>query len=633
MDKKTTLRTRFSLGYVVVALFAILLFQEYVLGPLSGKPEEVPYSAFREALDAGRVTNAVLHVDRVEYEAKPAPPEGDGGEVGERAPPSDGRETATEGEETSSYVAIRVEDKELTDTLVAKGVSFKGEKPPSGFWTSMFSWILPLIPLAILWIFLMKRLNKGGRGGMMSIGKSKAKEITGEMTGVTFTDVGGADQVEAELKEIIDFLKDPSRFTSIGAKLPTGVLLVGPPGTGKTLLAKATAGEAGVPFFSMSGSEFVEMFVGVGASRVRDLFNQAKERAPCIIFIDEIDAIGQSRSSAGAVRTNDEREQTLNQLLYEMDGFEPNQGVVIMAATNRPDVLDPALLRAGRFDRRIEVPLPSQKGRRQILGIHTRTVKLSDDVDLDELSGFTAGFSGADLANLVNEAALMAVRRGDTRVTRPDFNLAFERIVAGLERDMPLTGDTRKKVAYHEGGHALVSQLQPTTDQVHRVSIIPTSKGALGYTMEMPKEDQYLMGEKALRERLSVMLGGRAAESLIFGEVSTGASNDLERATDLARRMVTEFGMSEALGPVRYAGPAGAGYLQGQAATRNLSPETEALIDREVRKLIDEADATATELLTQHEAALHGIANKLQEAEVIEGVEVERIVQTTEKLP
>jgi cell division protease FtsH len=368
------------------------------------------------------------------------------------------------------------------------------------------------------------------------------------------------------------------------------------------------------------------MFVGVGASRVRDLFDQAKAKAPCIIFIDEIDAIGQSRSGAFAVRTNDEREQTLNQLLYEMDGFDSNEGVVIMGATNRPEVLDRALLRAGRFDRQIEVPLPTEKGRLQILQIHGKTVPMAQDVDLDRMAQITAGFSGADLANLINEAALLAVRRGAQKVGMADFDLGIERIVAGLQRDMPLDGVVRKKVAYHESGHALVSQLSPLTDTVHKVSIIPTSKGALGYTMELQEEDKYLLSKPALQERLAVMLGGRAAELLVFEQTSTGASNDLERATDLARRMVTEFGMSEALGPVRYAGPAGTGYLGDQAATRNLSPDIENLIDTEIRRHLDEAQQTALDLLTTHESALHEIARVLQEKEVIDGETVARIV-------
>jgi len=609
MDSQQKLKARFSLIYAIGAVLAIFLLQEYVIGPKLANEEEVPYSQFREDLAAGAIAEVTVEPERILYTIADADDQ--------------------TGDEAPKRKAVRIEDEDLVEELVEAGVEFQARIPQKSLLTSLLGWIVPVLPFVLIWWILMKRMGKGGAGGILSIGKSKATEITGEMTKVTFADVGGADQVETELKEIIEFLNHPERFVQVGAKLPKGVLLVGPPGTGKTLLAKATAGEAGVPFFSISGSEFVEMFVGVGASRVRDLFDQAKAKAPDIIFIDEIDAIGQSRSGAVAMRSNDEREQTLNQLLYEMDGFDSSEGVVIMAATNRPEVLDKALLRAGRFDRQIEVPLPTEKGRLQILQIHTQTVAMAADVDLDRMAQITAGFSGADLAQLVNEAALLAVRRGEQTVTMVDFDLGIERIVAGLQRDMPLDGEVRKMVAYHEGGHAMVSQLLPLTDRVHKVSIIPTSKGALGYTMEMPEEDRLLMTKPALEQRLAVMLGGRAAEIAIFQQTSTGASNDLERATDLARRMVTEFGMSEALGPVRYAGPAGSGYLGGQAASRNLSPDIENLIDVEMRRLLDQAEANALDLINTHEAALHEIARVLQEEEMIDGETVARIVAET----
>jgi len=606
MDSKYKLQARFSFVYVIIAFLALLLLQEYVIGPLVAGEQEVPYSRFRQDLAQGLIEEVTVEPERIVY-------------------------TVTEAKEDTEKTSprlkvVRMEDRDLVKDLTDASVEFQAHTPSKGLLGPLVGWVLPILPFVVIWWFLMKRMGKGGPGGLMSIGKSKATEISGEMSTVTFADVGGADEVEVELKEIIKFLNQPDRFVKLGAKLPKGILLVGPPGTGKTLLAKATAGEAGVPFFSISGSEFVEMFVGVGASRVRDLFDQAKAKAPCIIFIDEIDAIGQSRSGAMAVKSNDEREQTLNQLLYEMDGFDANEGVVIMAATNRPEVLDKALLRAGRFDRQIVVPLPTEKGRLQILQIHGAKVSLATDVDMEKLAQITAGFSGADLANLMNEAALLAVRRGAQKVTMVDFDLAIERIVAGLQRDMPLDGEVREKVAFHEGGHALVSQLLPLTDKVHKVSIIPTSKGALGYTMEMPEEDRYLMSKPALEQRLAVMLGGRAAELLVFSETSTGASNDLERATDLARRMVTEFGMSEALGPVRYAGPAGSGYLGDQVATRNLSPEIGNLIDAEIRRLLDGAQETALGLLTNHETALREIARVLQEDEVIDGETVSEIV-------
>lgn len=596
---------RLPLGYLLAAF--LLLIVAVRLLPALDPAMEVPYSRFRADLDAGRIEEVWVGTDVVRYTLTASGGEVEGG--------SDG---------ASELRAVRVEDDALVQDLIDAGIDFEGEPPASGLFDTLLVWFLPMVLFIGIWIFLLRRMG-GGAAGPLSIGKSKAKEISAEMTGLTFDDVGGMDEVERELKEVIDFLKNPERYASMGAKLPAGILLMGPPGTGKTLLAKATAGEAGVPFFSMSGSEFVELFVGVGASRVRDLFDQAKQKAPCIVFIDEIDAIGQTRAGPGVIRTNDEREQTLNQLLYEMDGFESSQGVVILAATNRPDILDRALLRAGRFDRQIEVPLPTEAGRRQILGIHARNVPLAQDADIGRIAQITSSFSGADLENLVNEAALMAVRRGASRVEMRDLDLAMERIVAGLERDAPLRGDVRRKVAYHEGGHALVSQLLPNTDQVHRVSIIPTSKGALGYTMEMPEEDRYLMSERALEERLAVLLAGRAAELHVFDEISTGASNDLERATELARRMVTEFGMSQLLGPVRYTAPAGAGYLGPEMRLRTTSPETDTLIDQEVRRLIEEAQERAAGLLSRNEAALHEIARRLQEDEVLRGEEVARI--------
>jgi cell division protease FtsH len=526
---------------------------------------------------------------------------------------------------------VPVEDPDLIKNLIAAGVEFSAQPPANNVLANLLGWILPFLPLALIWYLSYRRMGQGGMG-VMSIGKSKAREIAGEMTGVQFDDVGGVDEVEVELKEIIEFLQEPDRFTRLGAKLPKGVLLVGPPGTGKTLLAKATAGEAGVPFFSISGSDFVEMFVGVGAARVRDLFEQAKKKSPCIVFIDEIDAIGGARSSVGTLGRNDEREQTLNQLLAEMDGFAANAGVVIMAATNRPEILDPALLRPGRFDRQIQVTLPTEAGRRQILDIHAEGVMLSDDADLDRLAQITSGFSGADLANIVNEAALLAVRRDSQAVSMEDFDLAIERVIAGLQRKMPLRPEVKRKVAYHEGGHALVAELLPHTDPVHKVSIIPTAKGALGYTMQMPEEDQYLLGETELKERMAVMLGGRASELLVVGEASTGASNDLERATDLARRMVTEFGMTEALGPVRYQVNAGTGYLGFQRTLRqDLSPETATLVDREIRRLVEEAQQTALNLLTDYRAVLDHIAQVLVKLEVIGGDEIRRIVETASR--
>ncbi len=457
MKQQQKLKARFSAVYIFVAFLALLLLQEFVIGPLVAGEEEVPYSRFRQDLANGVIEEVTVEPERIVYTVAEA---------------KDDAETTG-----ARFKVVPMEDRDLVKDLVEAGVDFEAHTPSKGLIGPLLGWILPILPFVVIWWFLMKKMGKGGPGGMMSIGKSKATEISGEMSTVTFADVGGADQVEVELKEIIEFLNHPDRFVKVGAKLPKGILLVGPPGTGKTLLAKATAGEAGVPFFSISGSEFVEMFVGVGASRVRDLFDQAKAKAPCIIFIDEIDAIGQSRSGAMAVKSNDEREQTLNQLLYEMDGFDANEGVVIMAATNRPEVLDKALLRAGRFDRQIVVPLPTEKGRLQILQIHGAKVSLAQDVDLKKLAQITTGFSGADLANLMNEAALLAVRRGAQKVTMADFDLAIERIVAGLQRDMPLDGEVREKVSFHEGGHALVSHLLPLTDTLKKERLRSSSLG------------------------------------------------------------------------------------------------------------------------------------------------------------
>ena len=612
MDKGQRRQIGFSLVYVLIAVVVIWLFQELVYRPLVIQWTNVPYSEFISQLGAGNVQQVTLGSDRIFYTLK-TPPKG--GQAGE------------------TYNTVSINDPDLVKRLEAANVTFQAQPPTSGFLTTLLGWGIVIVPLGLIWYFAFRRLGGSGRG-VLSIGKSKAQEIAGQMTGVKFADVGGVDEVAVELKEIIEFLKDPSRFARLGAKLPKGVLLVGPPGTGKTLLARATAGEAGVPFFTISGADFVEMFVGVGAARVRDLFEQAKTRAPCIVFIDEVDAIGQARATVGIIATNDEREQTLNELLSEMDGFAPNQGVVIMAATNRPEVLDRALLRPGRFDRQIQVGMPTEEGRRQILGIHTREVTLGPDADLDRLAKITSGFSGADLANVVNEAALLAVRRNSDAVAMADFDLAFERVVAGLQRKLVLSEEVKRKVAYHEGGHALVAQLLPHTDPVHKVSIIPTAKGALGYTMQMPEEDEYLLGQGELTERLAVMLGGRSAELLVFGEPSTGASNDLERATELARRMVTEFGMTEALGPVRYSAESGSGFLGPQLGLRQeLGPDTAVLIDKETRRLVEEAQKQAMGLLHENRAALDEIAQELQEREVISGSEIARIAAAHSQQP
>ena len=610
MDKRQKKQMQFSVIYLVIALVVAWVFQALIFRPMVIRWSEVPYSEFLAKLEAGEVAEVQVTQDRLLYELLPE----------------------MEGGQGRVYNVVRVDDPDLIERLVDAGVSFSGEAPPNALFPLLLGWVIPLLPLALIGYIGLRRMGQAG-AGVMSISKSRAKEIEGERTGIGFRDVGGADEASVELKEIIDFLTDPERFTRLGAKLPKGVLLVGPPGTGKTLLAKATAGEANVPFFSISGSDFVEMFVGVGAARVRDLFEQAKAKAPCIVFIDEIDALGQSRATAGSLGSNDEREQTLNQLLSEMDGFAPNIGVVIMAATNRPEILDKALLRAGRFDRQIQVGLPTEQGRRQILAIHAQKVKLAPDADLNRIARMTAGFSGADLANIVNEAALLAVRHDHDSVTMMDFDLAIERIVAGLQRRMRLKPEVKRRVAYHEAGHALVAYLQPDTDPVHKVSIVPTAKGALGYTLQMPDEDTYLLSKQELEEHLAVMLGGRGAELLVFNDTSTGASNDLERASDMARRMVTEFGMSEVLGPVRYANPAGTGYLgQMNGLRQDLSPDTARLVDQETRKVLDAAQDQALALLESRIDGLHKLAEILLEHEVISGDEIARVIGPVEAL-
>jgi cell division protease FtsH len=599
-----------SVLYLALALLLFWVVQRMVLAPVEPEPEPVSYSEFRSDLADGRVREVLLGEERIVYVR------------------TERDESGAEVERSRS--TIPVPDPDLVGALMDAGITLRGEPASRESPYGVLWWLILFVPLMLFWLYVMRRMATQGPGGSsaMSFGKSPARQLSGELTGVTFHEVGGIDEVETELKEIIEFLKTPERFTIMGARLPKGVLLVGPPGTGKTLVARATAGEAGVPFFSLSGSDFVEMFVGVGAARVRDLFEQAKKQAPCIVFIDEIDAIGRSRSGVATLQSNDEREQTLNQLLNEMDGFDPSQGVVIMAATNRPEVLDRALLRAGRFDRQVEVPLPTEGGRRQILAIHTRRVPLAPEMDMDRLARITAGFSGADLANIVNEAALMAVRGGHERVGPADFDLALERVVAGLQRTEPLSAEVRRRVAYHEGGHALMASLLLHTDPVHRVSIIPTARGALGYTLQMPDEDRYITSRSELEDQLAVMMGGRAAELLVYGETSSGSANDLERVSDLARRMVTELGMSEPLGPVRWAPAAGSGYLGELGGVRpDVSPATSALIDGQVRALLQSAERRSLDLLTLHRAALDAIAEALQEREVVTGEEITQIAE------
>jgi cell division protease FtsH len=603
MDKRFSgKRLKFSIGYVVAAFLIMVLLQEFVLGPLLGGAADIPYSEFKAALRNGVVTSVQVSENEI---------------------------SGTMTDETA-FRTVRVEDPNLLEELEAQGVQITGRvASDGGLLGTLLGWLLPLALMFGFYYYMTKRARGGSGigGGIFDFGKSKARVLKGEQTGVTFQAVGGAGEAVIELREVTEFLKNPARFQRLGGKMPKGVLLVGPPGTGKTLLAKATAGEAGVPFFSLSGSEFVEMFVGVGASRVRDLFEQAKKEAPSIIFIDEIDAIGGRRAGVGAVGSHEEREQTLNQLLAEMDGFESTRGVIVMAATNRPEILDPALLRPGRFDRQIRVDLPDLVGREEILRIHAGQVSLAAGVDLATVARITPGFSGADLANVVNEAALLAARRGKDAVDSGDFDEAIERVVAGSERRTRAMNPHEKDVvAVHEAGHALVASLLPGVDPVHKVTIVPRGQ-ALGYTWQRPTEDRYLLTEGELLARLAVLLGGRAAEALTFGEISTGAADDLTRATDLARRMATEYGMSPSLGPVRLAADPQAAYLGGmQGLDARVSPQTAALVDAETQRIVEEAVSRAWNLLDSHGEELVLLAGRLREKETVDGDEVAAIL-------
>jgi cell division protease FtsH len=602
---------RYSIGYLVTSLIALWLFQEFILTPLMNRTAEIPYSEFKQKLAGGQIVKAVIRSDDI---------------VGEMKNPKPGASPPTVSFNT---VVVPASDPKLVEELQKAGVSYSFQRPHSPVGGFLLSWLLPLALLGGFWYVAYHRSGASG-GGMSSIfgvGRSKAIEVKPEEVGVTFKDVGGADEAIAELHEIIEFLKAPEQFAKLGGRIPKGVLLVGPPGTGKTLLAKATAGEAQVAFFETSGSEFIEMFVGVGAARVRDLFEQARRAAPAVIFIDEIDAIGQSRAGAVRMGGNDEREQTLNQLLTEIDGFKTSTAlpVIIMAATNRPETLDPALLRAGRFDRQVAVGNPDLSGRLQILKIHSKGIKLADNFDMERAARMTPGFSGADLANVVNEAALLAARRKAEAVTLEDFETAIERVVAGLEKKSRVMNEQeRTTVAYHESGHALVAELVPHGDPVGKISIVPHSRGALGYTMQMPTEDRYLLSVDELQDRLAVMLGGRAAEKVVFNIISTGASDDIMRATELARRMVTEFGMSDKLGSVRYAGQQ-LQYMGGAVEDNSqISPETRQVIDTEVQRIVTAQYERAQAMLREHQAALETLARQLLKQETVDGSVVKR---------
>lgn len=592
----------------------------------------IPYSEFKRHLQHGEVVQAQVKeteivgriVPRAETAAEP-----DSARTATNPPAPSGASPAGAGPGPAArpfyFRTVRVEDPDLVKELQAAGVEFSGARP--GVLSQLvLGWLLPIGLMVLLFTFLSRRLSAAGEH-VLSIGRSRARLILDKNTGVTFADVAGCEEAKQELKEVVDFLKNPKTYEQLGARIPKGVLLVGPPGTGKTLLARAVAGEAGVPFFSMSGADFVEMFVGVGAARVRDLFKQAKEHAPCIIFIDELDAIGRQRGvHMGAV--NDEREQTLNALLVEMDGFEANTGVIILAATNRPEILDRALLRPGRFDRQVVVDAPDLDGREAILKVHARNKKLAADVDLRRVAAATAGFSGADLANVLNEAALLAARRQADAITQQDIEAAIEKVVAGPERrTRRLNAEEKKRVAYHEVGHALVAAYCAHADPVHKISIVPRGRAALGYTLQLPQEDQFLLTRSELFDRIKCLLGGRAAEEVVLGEVSTGAQNDLERATALARQMVAAYGMNERIGlahcvqrgPLFLAGPDGG--LQ-----RDCSEQTAREIDEEVRSLLEHAYAQAKELLIEHRDQLEQVTAQLLARETLDGDEFYRLV-------
>jgi cell division protease FtsH len=595
-------RSRQIANIVLWAATGLLLLNIAFSSFFGGQIAREPYSMFIHRVQEQEVMRASVGQNEIRYQIK----------------------DATTGEAGDVYTTTPIFDLQLPQLLEDNGVEFAAVPPPKGQWFgSLLSWVIPPLIFIGVWRFFLAR-GGGGPQGVLSIGKSKAKVyVEGEAGKITFDDVAGVEEAKTELVEIVDFLKTPQRFTDLGAKIPKGVLLVGPPGTGKTLMAKAVAGEAGVPFFSISGSEFVELFVGVGSSRVRDLFDQAKKQAPCIIFIDELDAIGKSRASNGFYGGNDEREQTLNQLLTEMDGFEAGDTtVIVLAATNRPETLDPALLRPGRFDRQVLVDRPDLKGREAILTIHAKDVKLADTVDLRLIATRTPGFAGADLANLVNEAALLAARRHSTVVEQEDFSEAIERVVAGLEKKSRVLNDKEKTiVAYHEVGHALVGALMPGTDEVEKISIVPRGMAALGYTLQLPTEDRFLRDEAELKGQIATLLGGRSAEELIFGSITTGAANDLQRATDLAEQMVTTYGMSKVLGPLAYDRSQRNTFLDGGMpnARRPISEETAKAIDDEVKSLVEAGHQRALDILQQNRDLLEGLAQQLLEAEVIEG--------------
>ena len=609
---------------LLVGLLAVLMLLQM------GKPASpaVPYSDLKRLIEADLVASIVIGDEDVVATLRPdATVETAFAGSDVHKPQAWETIRALKGGAQIQTKALPGGDEALVPLLEKHGVTYRGQRDNSGAWIVMLSWILPLLLVVGFFAFMARRAKEGQ--GALQFGKSKVRVYKENDVKTTFADVAGVDEAKAELQEIIGYLRSPERYTRIGARIPKGVLLIGPPGTGKTLLARAVAGEAKVAFFSISGSEFVEMFVGVGAARVRDLFDQAQRSAPCIMFIDELDALGKTRG-AGVMTGNDEREQTLNQLLVEMDGFDANTGVVLVAATNRPEILDPALLRAGRFDRQVLVDRPDKVGRLAILLVHAQGVQMGPDVDLELLATRTPGFVGADLSNLINEAALLAARRDKDYVTMDELDEAIERVVAGLEKKgRIITEPEKRRVATHEVGHALVAELVTSGDPVHKISIVPRGMNALGYTLQLPTEDRYLMTASELGDKLSVLLGGRCAEELVFGDASTGAQNDLLRATDIARSMVLQFGMSPALGPVTFEDTAGKAQLltPDMAARRRVGERTADVIDQEIRRLLDEAHARAMELLRAHRGALESAAAELFDHEYLDGAQLRVLLE------
>jgi len=591
-------KAHFSIWYFLIALLLVIYLQQYFFSP---KVETIPYSQFKQSLAESNVTKLIIGPDNISGTTK-------------------GKDKKPD----QRFTTIRVDDPSLVKELDERKIDYSGLYE-SKFLGTMLSWLIPIAIFFLIWRFAMKKMGPGM--GVMSFAKSKAKLFAQSEMKITFADVAGIDEAKGELLEVVEFLKYPEKFQKLGGRIPKGVLLVGSPGTGKTLLAKAVAGEAKVPFFSISGSEFVEMFVGVGASRVRDLFSQATSQAPCIIFIDELDALGKARGM-NVLGGNDEREQTLNQLLVEMDGFQSNKGVIIMAATNRPEILDPALLRPGRFDRQVMIDRPDIKGREAILKIHSNNVLLGPDVDLGKIAGLTPGFVGADLANLVNEAALLAARKDKETVGTAEFDEAIDRVVGGLEKKNRVMSPLEKEiVAFHESGHAIVAESLEHADPVHKISIIPRGIGALGYTQQRPTEDRYLMTRSELLDRLAVLLGGRVAEELVFGEISTGAQNDLQRATDIARSMVAEYGMSDLLGPVTYERPRQAMFLpESYGQTKTYSETRATQIDEEISRVMEKAQERVRNILSERRKVLDDLARLLSQKEMVQGEELRKML-------